>query len=112
MLRPWLAYGWYCGLGGNVKFMRWVIEVCPLRLLVEFMAAYTWDLVSQRHLGVNNNCMHDWLTDSAAASSSASLGRLWFLFCFRKDWLFLAEGIEARAAEPAPRLPDPPPRRC
>lgn len=69
--------------------MRWVIEVRPFRLLVDCIAA-----------------------DSAIASSSASLGRLWALCCFRSDWLFRAVEGELRDAAPGPKLPDPPLRRC
>jgi hypothetical protein len=30
----------YGGLGGRAKFIRWVMDVCPLRLLVDLMANY------------------------------------------------------------------------
>ncbi len=48
-------------------------------------------------------------TDSAAASSSASLGRRCPLCCFRSDWLCLVDE-ETRELDPAPKLPEPPRR--
>lgn len=51
------------------------------------------------------------LTDSAKASSSANLDFFWLLCCRRPDCVFLGEARVVRAAEPAPKLPEPPGRR-
>ena len=94
-----------------MKFIKWVIEVRPFRLLVDCIAAYSLRDVSP---GLQHWCSdcRIWLTDSAAASSSASLGRLWPLCCFLRNWLFLAVDDIDRDVDPAPKLPEPPTRRC
>lgn len=67
-----------------MKFMRWVMDVCPLRLLKGRMASWA---VSTR--GVSRAWA---LTDSAMESSSDCRNFLEPLFCFLLGWLFLGVG--------------------
>lgn len=91
--------------------MRWVIEVRPFRLLVDCMAACE-SACQRTYFAYKGSGAGGERTDSAAASSSASLGRLWPLWGLRNGWLFLAADIGLRDVAPDPKLPEPPLRLC
>ena len=80
--------------------MRWVMDVCPFRLLKGRMASW------RASAGLLH--VHAWgkLTDSAMASSSPWRNFFEPLCCFFAAWLFLGAG-DARDDAPAPKLLPP-----
>ena len=59
-----------------MKFIKCVMEVWPLRLLVELMAVYRRLKSALKNLVDQHSYLASRPTDSATASSSANLGRL------------------------------------